>query len=141
MGKSYLDFRNSPPSKAAIMKFSGNHLILNMATVLSESLVMSSKSGIGEETMAEFIKQMFGGTPYVAYSRRMLDGDYEREEPLFAVDLALKDVRHMKSVAEKAGTKLGTIDVSEKLLKQVKEEKGEKGDLAGMYGEYFKVDS
>jgi 3-hydroxyisobutyrate dehydrogenase-like beta-hydroxyacid dehydrogenase len=55
-------------------------------------------------------------------------------QPLFAVDLALKDVRHAKSLANEVGAAMGDLSVAESHLKMVKEHMGSRGDVAGIYG-------
>jgi 3-hydroxyisobutyrate dehydrogenase-like beta-hydroxyacid dehydrogenase len=67
--------------------------------------------------------------PYVAYSNRMRHGDYLREEPLFAVDLARKDAGHAIRLAESVGVDLKIAKVADEHLKVVKEVVGPKGDL------------
>jgi 3-hydroxyisobutyrate dehydrogenase-like beta-hydroxyacid dehydrogenase len=65
----------------------------------------------------------------------MFSGDYhQREEPLFAVDLARKDLRHAKNLAETSGMKLPSGEITDKYLQDVKAERGEKGDVAAIYG-------
>lgn len=94
----------------------------------------AEKSGLGTENLHQFIETMFPG-PYTAYSTRMTSGDYhKREEPLFAVDLARKDARHAKALAEASGTQLKALEVAYAHLAQVKEHMGEKGDIASIYG-------
>ena len=55
-------------------------------------------------------------------------------QPLFAVDLALKDAKHALSLANASGARMRSIEVAEGHLSDVKKEKGTKGDLAGIYG-------
>jgi 3-hydroxyisobutyrate dehydrogenase-like beta-hydroxyacid dehydrogenase len=65
----------------------------------------------------------------------MTSGDYyTREEPLFAVDLARKDLRHASGIAKEGGMTMRNVEVTDSLLRDVKEEKGEKGDIAAVYG-------
>lgn len=79
--------------------------------------------------MADLVRQ------YTAYSSRMLSGDYyQREEPLFAVDLARKDARHAQAIANEAGVTMKNVQLSDALLADVKEHMGTRGDIAGMYG-------
>jgi 3-hydroxyisobutyrate dehydrogenase-like beta-hydroxyacid dehydrogenase len=57
-----------------------------------------------------------------------------RAEPLFQIDLALKDCRHMLQLAEGSGTVMGNLHVVRQHLEAVKAEQGEKGDFAAVYG-------
>lgn len=65
----------------------------------------------------------------------MRQGDYyKRDEPLFQVDLAIKDATHALDLAGASGAKMKSVEVALEHLKAVKEEKGVKGDLPGIYG-------
>jgi 3-hydroxyisobutyrate dehydrogenase-like beta-hydroxyacid dehydrogenase len=55
-------------------------------------------------------------------------------QPLFAVDLALKDVGHAINLAESTGAKLPGMEIAKKDLQSVKDEQGAKGDISGIYG-------
>jgi 3-hydroxyisobutyrate dehydrogenase-like beta-hydroxyacid dehydrogenase len=95
---------------------------------------LAEKSGLGSENLHQFIETMFPG-PYTAYSTRMMSGDYhKRESPLFAVDLARKDVRHAMNLAKDVGTQLKDLEVADGHLEMVKKHQGEAGDIAAIYG-------
>ena len=107
---------------------------MSMIETLSEGHVVAEKTGLGVEQLHKYIEVMFPG-PYTAYSGRMMSGDYyQREEPLFAVDLAIKDCAHAQSLAQSSGVTMKNIEEADGLLKGVKEHMGAKGDVAGMYG-------
>jgi 3-hydroxyisobutyrate dehydrogenase-like beta-hydroxyacid dehydrogenase len=132
--RAEVDMSDEPYSKSSTLKIIGNSFVLNMVEQLAEAHVLAEKSGLGTTHLHHFIETMFPG-PYAAYSMRMLSGDYhKREEPLFAVDLARKDARHMMSMAKAAGTRLQNVETGDAHLVKVKEYRGEKGDLAGIYG-------
>lgn len=134
MGRATIDFGGQPVSKALLLKVIGNTFVLNMIEALSEGHVLAEKSGLGSDNLHQFLEAMFPG-PYVAYSNRMMSGDYHtREEPLFAVDLARKDARHAMSLAKESGSKLKALEVADGHLEMLKKHKGEKGDVAGLYG-------
>ncbi|KAF3904657.1 hypothetical protein ABW21_db0207355 [Orbilia brochopaga] len=144
MGKTNIQLRGKSPGTASLMKLSGNHFVLSMVLTLSESMVLASRSGLGEEAIVQFVEAVFGqpgrspnetiGGPYPAYAKRMLSGDYATLQPKFSVDNALKDARHLEDVAEKNGMKLATIEEAIRLLNIVKETIGPVGDMPGMYG-------
>jgi 3-hydroxyisobutyrate dehydrogenase-like beta-hydroxyacid dehydrogenase len=134
MGRAIIDYSGLPPSKATLLKVLGNTFIASMVETLSEGHVVAEKSGLGTKQLHQFIETMFPG-PYTAYSNRMLSGDYyQREEPLFAVDLARKDARHAQAIAQKAGVTMRNVQLADSLLVGVKEHMGARGDIAGMYG-------
>ncbi|KAL4933580.1 uncharacterized protein BDV17DRAFT_279222 [Aspergillus undulatus] len=120
--------------RASLMKVLGNTFILNTVETLAEGLVAAEKSGLGVDAYKQWVSTMFPG-PFAKYAERMTTGDYfKREEPLFAVDLARKDLRHAANLAGGAGMTLPSVKVTDEFLKVVKEEKGVKGDIAGVYG-------
>lgn len=137
MGRDFLDFSDQEVGKASLMKIIGNTFVVSMVETLSAGHTLAEKSGLGTENIHKFCEAMFPG-PFVAYSKRMISGDYyDREEPLFNVDLALKDVNHALALAESSGTKLKAAEVHKAHLEDVKkltDERGLPADLAGIYG-------
>ncbi|CAG8245087.1 unnamed protein product [Penicillium salamii] len=120
--------------RAGMLKVLGNTFILNTVGVLAESLVAAEASGLGVEPFKEWLG-LFAPGPFANYAERMDSGDYyRREEPLFAVDLARKDLRHAAAVAGEGGLRMRNVEVTDSLLQEVKAERGEKGDLAAVYG-------
>ncbi|CAO2652975.1 Nn.00g023860.m01.CDS01 [Neocucurbitaria sp. VM-36] len=134
MGRADIDFSGQPAGNATLLKVIGNTFILNMVSQLSEGHVLAEKSGLGVDNLHNFISTMFPG-PYTAYSQRMLQGDYyQREEPLFHIDLARKDARHAKSLADQSGSSVKMLELAQGRLDKVKEELGDKGDIPSVYG-------
>lgn len=120
--------------RASLMKVLGNTFILNTVETLAEGMVAAEKSGLGTDAYQHWVETMFPG-PFAKYAGRMTSGDYfQREEPLFAVDLARKDLRHASSIAGDADMRLRSVEVTDQYLQDVKAERGEKGDIAGVYG-------
>jgi hypothetical protein len=56
--------------------------------------------------------------------------DYKREEPIFVVDLAMKDVRHAQLLANKAGVHMKNVEVANEYVNGVKEHMGARRDIA-----------
>lgn len=134
MARDVLDFSGQEPQKASLMKVLGNTLILQMVESLAEGHVVAETSGLGSSNLHAFVGKMFGAGPYSAYSNRMMQGDYLREEPLFGVDLARKDARHALEIAGSGGAKMKAVEVADQHLKVVQDHMGARGDLAGIYG-------
>jgi 3-hydroxyisobutyrate dehydrogenase-like beta-hydroxyacid dehydrogenase len=134
MGRADIDFSGQPAGKSTLLKVIGNTFILNMVEILSEGHTLAEKTGLGTDNLHQFIETMFPG-PYAAYSNRMLTGDYyQREEPLFHVDLARKDARHAMDLAKSSGTSVPALAVAEAHLVKVKEHLGDRGDIPSVYG-------
>ncbi|KAI5813887.1 NAD binding domain of 6-phosphogluconate dehydrogenase-domain-containing protein [Pyronema omphalodes] len=133
IGRSVIDLRGHAPGKALLLKLTGNSFIISMVETLAEGHAWAEKSGLGSELLHKFIENMMPG-PFVAYSNRMMSGDYLREDPLFAVDLARKDAGHAIKLAGSVGVDMKITKIADDHLKTVKEVRGEKGDLPAIYG-------
>jgi 3-hydroxyisobutyrate dehydrogenase-like beta-hydroxyacid dehydrogenase len=134
IGRANIDLGGQPAEKATLLKVIGNTFILSMVETISEGQVVAEKTGLGVDILHQFLEMMFPG-PYAAYSNRMKSGDYyKREEPLFAVDLAMKDARHAQALANRAGVHMKNVEIANEYLKGVKEHMGARGDIAGIYG-------
>ncbi|CAI6335584.1 unnamed protein product [Periconia digitata] len=134
IGRAMVDFSDQPAGKSSLLKIIGNTFVLNMVEVLSEGHVLAEKTGLGNDNLHQFIETMFPG-PYAAYSNRMLAGDYyQREEPLFHIDLALKDSNHAITLAERSECSVPALRAAREHLEQVKDHLGDKGDIPSIYG-------
>ncbi|KAJ5666450.1 uncharacterized protein N7477_008898 [Penicillium maclennaniae] len=120
--------------RASTMKLLGNTFILNTVGVLAETLTAADATGLGTGPMKQWL-DLFAPGPFAKYAERMITGDYyKREEPLFAVDLARKDLRHASNLAKEGGQRMRNVEVTDGFLQDVKAEQGAKGDIAGVYG-------
>lgn len=133
MSRLTLDLPSRPYGTATLLKLTGNTFVLSMVGTLAEGHAFAEKSGLGSETLHRFISAMLPG-PFGAYSKRMMTGDYVRDEPLFGVDLARKDAGHAIRLAAEVGVDMKITKTVDERLAKVKEIKGEKGDLPGVYG-------
>jgi 3-hydroxyisobutyrate dehydrogenase-like beta-hydroxyacid dehydrogenase len=119
-------------SKATLLKITGNTMILGMVEILAEALVFAEKSGLGTETLDTFIQLMFPNSPFAAYSKRIISGEYapiKPDRPGFQVDLAMKDCRHALSIAKECGARLEVVEIMDKHLKTAKEIGGDNMDI------------
>lgn len=138
VGRSVINLGGQPYSASSTLKIIGNTFILNMVNQLAEGHVLAETTGLGSQNLQKFIEAMLPGA-YAAYSQRMTNGDYyTRSEPLFAVDLAIKDASHALSLGKEAGSDtaktMANTTTGLERLKRVKEKAGENGDLPGVYG-------
>lgn len=122
IAKAVIDFSDQPPAKASQLKILGNTVLLGMVESIAEGLVVAEKCGLGTDALHQFFEAVFP-RPYVAYSSRMRSGDYhDRDEPLFAIDLA-----------SKAGATMKGVQLADSYLAQIKEHMRKRDDLAGFY--------
>ncbi|WEW61943.1 hypothetical protein PRK78_007443 [Emydomyces testavorans] len=136
MGRANIDLSETSedPGRASMLKVIGNSMIFQMISAVAEGMVVADKAELGVGEVHKFLEAMFPG-PYVGYSKRMISGDYfEREEPLFAVDWARKDVRHALDLAQSVGAQMKGLELVDGYLKELKAHSGETGDIAAIYG-------
>jgi 3-hydroxyisobutyrate dehydrogenase-like beta-hydroxyacid dehydrogenase len=134
IGRANIDLSGGDVGRASLLKVLCNTFILNMVETLGEGLVFAEKTGLGTEALQNFMELMFPGA-LPKYVVRMVTGDYyKRQEPLFAVDLARKDLRHAMDLANDAGMRLRSVEVTDEYLKELKAHSGVKGDVAAVYG-------
>lgn len=123
----------SDVTKATLLKLNGNAMILGMVEILAEALVFAEKSGLGTDKLDEFIQMMFPHSPFAAYSKRMISGEYAPVPPArpgFQIDLARKDCRHAIDLATACGARLEVVEVMDKHLKKAKEIGGDNMDIS-----------
>lgn len=119
-------------SKATLLKVTGNTIILGMVEILAEALVFAEMSDLGTDNLDAFIQQMFPNSPFAAYSKRMISGEYAPvppKRPGFQVDLALKDCKHALDLAKDCGARLEVVETMERHLKTAKEVGGDNMDI------------
>lgn len=138
VGRAIINLGGQPYAASSTLKIVGNTFILNMVNQLAEGHVLAETTGLGSANLQKFIEAMLPGA-YSAYSQRMISGDYyTRSEPLFAVDLAIKDARHALSLGREAGADtaktMRNTGTGLERLERVREKVGESGDMPGIYG-------
>lgn len=133
-----IDLSDEPVGKAALLKIAGNTFILSMVETLAEGLVFAEKTGLGTTNLHKFIECVMGG-PFTAYSKRMTEGAYMTDDPLFSVPLATKDAMHAINLASSSGAP-GILKVTQAIvdhMKKVPEVSGKKAkaaDFTAVYG-------
>ncbi|CRG86880.1 hypothetical protein PISL3812_03892 [Talaromyces islandicus] len=128
------DGESNDIGKASVMKLLGNSFILSFIEQLGEGMTFAEQSGLGSGPLKQWMELMFPGA-LPKYIDRMQTGDYwKREYPLFQVDLARKDARHVMSLAQDNGLRMRSLEIVDLYLQGVRQHMGERGDVAGMYG-------
>ena len=74
-----VDLSGEEPSKASLLKITGNIFIVNMIETLAEGMVFSEKTGLGDENLQKFLSVVFPG-PYTMYAKKMSTGNYYTKE-------------------------------------------------------------
>lgn len=58
------------------MKLIGNSIILSTIEMLAESMTLADKTGVGAESVAEFIKEFFPAPSAIGYSQKILNNSF-----------------------------------------------------------------
>ncbi|OZJ03422.1 hypothetical protein BZG36_03589 [Bifiguratus adelaidae] len=130
LGKSTIDV-GQDIRQALRLKLVGNFFITSMVETLAEGLTLGEASGLGQDKVHEFLHAMFAGTPFAAYSDRMVYETYnvdlsKGERPQFSITGASKDVRHALQLAKDGNAKL---PISEAMLGHLNKALDKKGDI------------
>lgn len=114
-----------------------------MMEMISEAHVFAEKTGLGTEVMEALFKENYGELAYTM-SKRITSGAYcpaRGTQPWSDLNLAIKDVSHGITCAEKAGTRLEIGEVALEHLTAAKKWAGVEGkgkgralDSSSMYG-------
>lgn len=110
------------PSKALLLKTTGNFIIAGLMTLLSEAHTLASKTGLPAEVLESLIEQNFGAYMH-GVSKRLTSGAYfppEGQAPNSGLELGIKDVGHGVNLAKDAGMRLA---IGEMYLEAAREAK------------------
>lgn len=89
----------------AAMKLVVNAILFGINQALAESLVLAERAGIDRATAYDVIAASAAGAPVVQYRRPMFEHPRENP-PSFTIDLAIKDLRLILGLAERAGSNM-----------------------------------
>ena len=87
------------PSKANVVKLTGNFLIATVLESLGEALAFARKSGVDAAALLEFLTStLFNAPVYKTYGALIAEGKHDQVG--FALPLGLKDVRLVQQAAD-----------------------------------------
>ncbi|KAG9306316.1 hypothetical protein G9A89_018199 [Geosiphon pyriformis] len=119
--------------KGASFKLNGNFFVVGIVELLSEGLTLAEKSGLGQSKLMEFLDAFFPFGSFQTYGQR-IENDSFRSDVGFTVDNALKDIRHMRRLAEESGAQLPVVDIAFQHLISAKANGASKYDWSSMVG-------
>ncbi|KAF6266805.1 hypothetical protein COO60DRAFT_15093 [Scenedesmus sp. NREL 46B-D3] len=96
--------------KANAMKLIGNFALFGFVETMCEALTLSDKNNIPREDMLAFVDAFFPAPSIQGYARRIATESLDAGAG-FTVDLALKDVRYMRQLAEASRCPLRVADL------------------------------
>lgn len=120
------------PATSASFKLIGNFWISSQIEVAAECLALGAKNGIEDSAVLTMLETFLPSPIPIGYARRMAAGDYSTETG-FAIDLALKDLGHIRALAADSACPLPLADVAYNHLLQTKARHGGSLDWGAMF--------
>ncbi|KAG0243191.1 6-phosphogluconate dehydrogenase family protein [Mortierella sp. GBAus27b] len=122
MSRKVIDLQTTNVAAASSFKLIGNFFVVGTIELLAEGLNLAERvDGINPKVVLDFIETFFPTPSWIGYSQKMADRSTSKEGG-FAVDLGLKDVGHMRRMAQDHNTSLPTADLAYKHLTTLKEQ-------------------
>lgn len=97
--------------KAPTLKLIGNGIIMSANELLSESLTLGEKCGIGASVVNNLVKDIMPAPSLLAYGDRMVHDRFDGDAG-FAIDLGIKDSVHVRRLAAEHNCPMPTIDIA-----------------------------
>lgn len=102
------------PHLASVMKLVANFMVFAINEALSEAFTLAEKAGLKNEPVLEMLQVLFPSLIIQAYAKRISASDFY--SPGFNVRLGLKDVRHMRQLADRVSAPLPLAEVAHRHL-------------------------
>ncbi|KAF9954032.1 hypothetical protein BGZ65_004288 [Modicella reniformis] len=122
MSRKMIDLHTTNVGAASSFKLIGNFFVMGTIELLAEGLNLSERiDGIDSKAVLQFIEAYFPTPSWINYSQKMVDRSTTKDGG-FTVNLAVKDVGHMRSLAASHQTSLPTADLAYRHLRNLQEE-------------------
>ncbi|KAF9093212.1 hypothetical protein BGX29_010044 [Mortierella sp. GBA35] len=113
MAKGTIDLHTPDVTKGSSFKLLGNFFVAGSMELLAEGLVLAEKVNIEQKAVFELINGLFGSPVWIGYSQKIAGGHTSKVGG-YPIDLGLKDVGHMRTLAAEHGASLPTADITYK---------------------------
>ncbi|HET7829188.1 MAG TPA: NAD(P)-dependent oxidoreductase [Candidatus Limnocylindrales bacterium] len=104
-------FHMGPIGAGAAMKLAVNTVIFGLSNAVAEGLVLAELAGVDRELAYEVLANSAVGAPYVQYKRDSFTNP-EGTPVAMTLDLASKDMRLIRALAEEVGVRLPQADTN-----------------------------
>lgn len=130
-GRGVWDLGDDPAASAAL-KLIGNSWIVSQIEVASQCLALGEANGIQSSHIVRMLDTFLKSPIPLGYAQRIAAGDYSTETG-FGVDLALKDVGHMRTLAQQSCCPAPLVDQAFNHLLSAKARHGAELDWGAIY--------
>jgi 3-hydroxyisobutyrate dehydrogenase-like beta-hydroxyacid dehydrogenase len=98
------------PHLANVLKLVTNFMVVAVTETLSEAFTLAEKTGLKSEPVLEMLQVLFPSWVFQLFARRITQADFY--SPGASIRLWLKDVGHMRKLAEQVAAPLPLADVA-----------------------------
>ncbi|KAF9207951.1 hypothetical protein BGZ49_010147 [Haplosporangium sp. Z 27] len=133
MSKSIIHLKTSDVSRASSFKLVGNFFMVGTLELLAEGLTLAEKADVDQESVLKFIEAFFPVPAWTDYGKKMTLAPSEKADG-FSVDLGIKNVKHMRQLAQETGASLPTADLAYDHLMTVKDQGKGNQDWSSIIG-------
>ncbi|GAA6052053.1 hypothetical protein JCM3770_002342 [Rhodotorula araucariae] len=110
MGRRVIDV-GSNVERAAAFKLCGNGMIASIIELLAEQFTLADRTGVGADLLYEFVKEFLPAPSFIGYGAKILGNKFDGENG-FTVRGGLKDVTHIRNLAQSVGATLPALDAA-----------------------------
>ncbi|KAN0064797.1 hypothetical protein ACQY0O_001854 [Thecaphora frezii] len=132
MGRKIMDF-GSDPERAASFKLIGNSLIVSTIEMLSETMTLADKTGVGAERLYEFLEEFYPAPSALGYGKKILTNNFHGENG-FTLNGGIKDASHIIKLGESVDCPLPIIDLARQHMLSARAIGGENLDWSSLSG-------
>jgi len=97
--------------KAPTFKLIGNSLILGSIELISEAYTVAEKSGIGQDLVYEYIKELIPAPVWISYGDKLLHNKFDGTVG-FSIDGGIKDSTHIRRLSTEHNAPMPAIDTA-----------------------------
>ena len=97
------------PHQANVMKLVTNFFLFSMVETLSETFTLAEKSGLEAQHLLDMLQDRYPSPVLQVYAGRIAQQHFS--EPGATLGLVAKDIRHIRRLADQAGTPLPLADL------------------------------
>ncbi|KAH7104860.1 NAD(P)-binding protein [Auriculariales sp. MPI-PUGE-AT-0066] len=101
--------------KAATFKLLGNAFILGQLELISESMTLAEKTGVGADYMMQYLKDVFPTPVIVNYASKLLNDEFDGTKG-FSIDGGIKDASHIRRLTNEANCPMPVVDIAHQHL-------------------------
>jgi 3-hydroxyisobutyrate dehydrogenase-like beta-hydroxyacid dehydrogenase len=110
IGRRVLDLGGNV-EKAPTFKLIGNSLVLGSLELIAEAYTIAEKSGIGQDLVYEYIKELVPAPLWISYGDKMLHNKFDGTVG-FAIDGGVKDASHIRRLTAEHNSPMPAIDTA-----------------------------